>query len=140
MGHGRAFLPLAPSSPMKPPTIKAEIRDVLYERILVRLSGISDVEIAIENGDFKTASRLSLEFSDYLRLLHDDLGWGDRSKGVIELRSPTDVLRRSFNLLKERAEIEDRLEEEERVEARQLHEQHQLVQGACDEVLAGLLG
>lgn len=66
------------STQIPPMTINPEQRDALYASIIVRLTGINDVYLAVEEGEFEVADRLSSEFADYLRLLHDDLGWGDR--------------------------------------------------------------
>jgi hypothetical protein len=123
-----------------PPSITPAQRDALYEQVLDRLTGISDVQLAVETGDLEAADRLSLEFADYLRLLHDDLGWEEEANGAVELRSPPDVLRRSLGRLQERAEIEDREEEEERAEARRLQARNRMVRETCSRLLAELPG
>lgn len=65
---------LNPFSHMPGPTLTAEQRDALYEHILVRLTGINDINISLEQGEFGEVARLCDEFADFLRLLHDDLG------------------------------------------------------------------
>src|SRR4051794_30514999 len=97
-------------------TITAEQRDVLYQHILVRLTGIGDINLAIDKNDFEEANRLSDEFADYLRLLHDDLGWGETTGAAIELKSPAEVVRRALIQVRGRAEVEDGLEAEESAE------------------------
>lgn len=123
---------------MAPLTITAEQRDALYEHILVRLVGINDINISLEQGEFGEASRLCDEFADSLRLLHDDLGWGDKSQEPVELKSPPDVIRRSLARVKQRAETEDRLEEEERVELEAAQSRNRLVRETCSLILAEL--
>ncbi len=83
-------------------TITAEQRDALYDRILNRLSGIDDVWMAASSADYDTADRLGREYSDELRLVLDDLGWGDGPGGeAIELTTEVDVLRRVFGRLRD---------------------------------------
>lgn len=123
---------------MPGPTITAEQRNALYEHILVRLTGVNDINIALEQGNFEEASRLSDEFADCLRLLRDGLGWGDSAQGSIELKAPADVVRRSLSRVKERAESEDRLEAEESAELETRRSQNRLVRETCSLVLADL--
>jgi hypothetical protein len=119
------------------PTISPQERDALYQLILTRLTGINDVYQAIEAEDFDAADRLSSEFADYLRLLHEDLGWGQRNE-AIELKTPPDVLRRALSRLRERAEIEDREELEERDELAKQALRNQLIREACSHLLEEL--
>lgn len=56
--------------------ITAEQRDALYDEILERLGGIDDIRMAASKGMFEMADRLAREYSDELRLVMDDLGWG----------------------------------------------------------------
>lgn len=118
--------------------ITAEQRDALYEHIVVRLTGVNDINIALEQGDFAEAARLCDEFGDFLRLLHDDLGWGDKAQGAVELTSPPNVIRRSLARVKQRAETEDRLEAEESAELEERRSQNRLVRETCSLVLAEL--
>jgi hypothetical protein len=60
-------------------TITAAQRDALYDQILDRLSGIGDIELAIQLENYDAAERLGREYSDDLRLLLEDLGIGDGS-------------------------------------------------------------
>jgi hypothetical protein len=121
---------------MTKPTITTEQRDVLYEEILVRITGIGDVLMAIEREDFDKAQHLADEFADYLRLLTDDLGWGDVPAGSVELNSPPGVIRRAMERLIRRAEYEDREVEEERVALQQRAERNKLMRLTCDQLLA----
>lgn len=123
---------------MTPLTITAEQRDALYEHIVVRLTGVNDINIALEQGGFEEASRLSDEFADCLRLLHDGLGWGDAAQGSTELKAPADVVCRSLSRVKERAETEDQLEAEESAELEARRRQNRLVRETCGLILAEL--
>ena len=118
--------------------ISAAHRDALYDQILIRLSGIGDVWLAVLAEDFDTASRLGREYSDDLRLLGDDLGWGEGHARSIELTAPPDVLRRVFRRLRETAASQRQSEEPEWAEIRELQHRNLLVTEACETVLAGL--
>jgi hypothetical protein len=118
--------------------ITAAERDALYEQIIVRLSGIDDVWMAAEAEDFPRANRVAREFSDDLRLLLDDLGWGASSSEPLELVTPPDVLRRVCTRLRGRAEAQRETEEEERAQWQQREEQTQRVLEACRRVLGEL--
>jgi hypothetical protein len=118
--------------------ITAAERDALYEQIIVRLSGIDDVWMAAEAEDFPRASRVAREFSDDLRLILDDLGWGAGGGKPLELTSPPDVLRRVCTRLRAKAEAQRKTEEEERAESRQREEQTQRVLETCRRVLGEL--
>lgn len=118
--------------------ITAAERDALYEQISVRLSGIDDVWMAVEAEDYPRAERVAREFTDDLRLILDDLGWGARGGEPVELTTPPDVLRRVCTRLWAKAEALRETEEEERAESRQREEQTQRVLETCRRVLGEL--
>jgi hypothetical protein len=118
--------------------ITAAERDALYEQISVRLSGIDEVWMAVEAGDFARADRVGREFSDDLRLVLDDLGWGAGSGQPLELITPADVLRRVCRRMQDRAEAQRETEEEERVRGQEREEQTQRVLETCRRVLGEL--
>lgn len=118
-------------------TITADQRDALYEAVILHLSGIGDVLLAIEREEFSRLERIGREFSDDLRLILDDLGWGEHG-GSVELKSPPDVLRRVLTRVREVAEAEDRDEAEEREELAHHHRRNRLVQETCGRVLRAL--
>jgi hypothetical protein len=120
------------------PRMSAAQRDALYDQILERLSGIGDVWIAVSSEDFEAAGRLGREYSDDLRLVLDDLGWGEGPEGAVELETPPDVLRRVFSRLRDTATDLRAGTEQERAELRELDERHQLVLEACCQVLDDL--
>jgi hypothetical protein len=122
-------------------TISAAQRDLLYDDILGRLSGIGDIELAVNQRDYATAQRLGMAFSDDLRLMSEDLGWSENGPGgAIELRTPPDVLRRALGRIRDVALGLDASEERERAELRENTERNHLIVEACRQVLAELDG
>lgn len=120
-------------------TISAEQRDVLYDEILDRLGAIHDIRFAIEQEDWEAASRLGTAFSDDLRIVTQDLGWGPRrGGGPVELTSPSDVLRRALNRWRDALLGLDAAEEGERDALREEHERNHRLVEACRSVLADL--
>jgi hypothetical protein len=120
-------------------TITVEQRDALYDRILSRLSGIDDIWLAASSADYDTADRLGREYSDELRLVLDDLGWGD-SPAVKELELKTDpvVLRRVFSRLRDSSVSEREAQATSWAESRVLEDRNRLVGEACATVLEAL--
>lgn len=57
-----------------PVTIRPNARAVLRRQLLSELSGIGDIYLAVEAGDWATARTLRRRYEDCMRLL-DDLGW-----------------------------------------------------------------
>lgn len=120
-------------------TITAEQRDLLYEEMLGRLSAINDLRLAIEQEDWRVARRLGTAFSDDLRIVGQDLGWGPRSGGgPVELTSPPDVLRRALSRWRDALLCVDEAEKGEREALREEHERNDLIVAACRSVLADL--
>jgi hypothetical protein len=119
-------------------TITAQQRDALYDRILDRFSGIGDVWLAVCAQNYDAAARLGREYSDDLRLVLDDLGWGDGAGASIELTTPPDVLRRALTRLRDAAVSLDAIQQTEWAELRESRERNHLVVEACRQVLAGL--
>jgi hypothetical protein len=121
---------------MNKPTLTAEQRDVLYVEILARLSGIGDVLMVIEHEEFDKAQRLADEYADYLRLLADDLGWGEMTGETIELKSSPDLLRRVARRMREITRAGDREMEEMRSSVEEWTEQSKLILPTCDQLLS----
>jgi hypothetical protein len=121
-------------------TITAKQRDALYDQIFDRLSGIGDVWLAVCAESYDAADRLGRQYSDDLRLVTDDLGWGEGTGDAVELTTPPDVLRRALSRLRDAAVGLDAYQEQERAEVRDFEERNRLVAEACQEVLAGLDG
>lgn len=121
-------------------TITAEQRDALYDQILDRLSGIGDIELAVHAENFDYAERLGREYSDDLRLLLDDLGFGEGSGEPVELSTPPEVLRRVLPRLRDLAVGHNAGVEQEQREVREIEDRNRLVVEACRAVLDGLDG
>lgn len=118
--------------------ISATERDALYEEIYIRLSAIDEVWMAAEAKNFEQADRLAREFSDDLRLILDDLGWGEGGGEPFELTSPPDVLRRVCTRMGGRAEELQEVEAEERAERQAREERTQRTLETCRRVLGEL--
>lgn len=69
-------------------TINGVQREVFYELVLDHLSGIGDLLVAVEHGDFGTAERLGIEFGEDL----EDLGWDSAPVGEADLTMPSEDL------------------------------------------------
>jgi hypothetical protein len=121
-------------------TITAAQRDALYDQILDRLSGIGDIEGAIQAQNYNTAERLGREYSDDLRLLLEDLGFGDGNGEPVELTAPPELLRRVLPRLRELAENHTAGLEQEWIEVNHLKKRNRLVAEACETVLSDLDG
>lgn len=119
-------------------TITAEQRDALYDHILDRLGGIGDVWLAVSVENYEAADRLGREFSDALRLVLDDLGWGEGTGEPVDLTTPPDLLRRVFTRLRDLASSHAASVEQEQQEAREMEARNRLVMEACMLVLADL--
>jgi hypothetical protein len=119
-------------------TVTAAQRDALYDQVFDQLSGIGDVWLAASTENYEVATRLGREYSDDLRLVLDDLGWGEGSSGTIELTTPPDVLRRTLIRLRDAAASLDANQQDERAEVREAEERNRLVMEACRRVLTSL--
>jgi hypothetical protein len=119
-------------------TITAAQRDALYDQILDRLSGIGDIEVAIQAENYDDAERLGREYSDDLRLLLDDLGVGNGIGESVELTAPPEVLRRVLLRLQELARKHTAGLEPAWAEVHEVKERNRLVSETCEAVLASL--
>ena len=78
------------------PTITAAQREALYDQLLDRLSGIGDIELAIQAQDYAEAERIAREYCEDLRLLLDGLGIGEGNGRPVALATCPEVLRRAL--------------------------------------------
>jgi hypothetical protein len=117
--------------------ITASERDALFEQLYARLSGIDEVWTSAAERDREGAEAVARQFSDDLRLILDDLGWGESGEAV-ELSSPPEVLRRVFTRVRAAAEERRREEVEEREESRRREERTEQLLEACRRVLGEL--
>lgn len=84
-------------------TINGVQREVFYELVLDHLSGMADLSLALERGDFATAERLGIEFGEDLRLM-EDLGWDSAPRSDTDLTMPPEDLAEVLTRLKADAE------------------------------------
>jgi hypothetical protein len=119
-------------------TITREERDALYRRITTRLNGIDDVYRALEDEDWEAAQELGQEFSDLLRFLCTDLGWGEGSEESVRLVTPPDVATRAVGAVRAMAKADGSHFAGERQIA-EAHEHEALdLQRTCERLLSDL--
>jgi len=120
-------------------TISATQRDLLYDEILNRLAAIDDIHIVLGQQDWDAATQLGITFSDDLRIISQDLGWGPRKEdGPVELTSPPDVLTRAMSRWRDSILGIESEHEDEREALLRTQERNQLVIDACRSVLDAL--
>lgn len=113
-------------------------RDALYERIVIRLNGIDDVYKAVEEEDWASAQELGQEFSDLLRFVCADLGWGERADESLRLSTPPDVLARAAAVLRDLARSDAAHYESERRDAEEQENEARRLQQTCERLLEEL--
>jgi hypothetical protein len=122
-----------------PVTITRYQRDALYQDLLTHLSGIGDLWLAINRDDFETADRLGHEFVAELRLIVEDLGWGDGPEAeTVELTLSPAELRGVLGRLRARADRHRKGQQKALAEVTAPLEQSEIVIETCDQVLAAL--
>lgn len=118
--------------------ITGEDRDALYERIVMRLNGIDDVYRAVEQEDWASAQELGQEFSDLLRFVCSDLGWGERTDESLSLTAPPDVLTRAAEVLRDLARSDAAHFESERRDAEAQENEARDLEKTCERLLEQL--
>lgn len=119
--------------------ITREERDALYEQVVTRLTGMDDVRVAAERGDFDAADRLAREYRDYLTVLVNDLGWGTvQQRERIMLVTPREVLRRFFRRILDSAGESRAAQSEQRDEERRLAKADDLLERTSQRLLRRL--
>jgi|SRR6478752_9032934 len=116
--------------------ISREERDTLYSRIVLRLNGIDAVYHAVVAEDWPAAQRLGAEFSDLLRLVCGDLGWGEGADAQLTLATSPDVLRRAASALRQAAVFEREHGERDRAEAAEEVEEARRLEETCERILS----
>jgi hypothetical protein len=123
----------------RPITIKGPTRDVVYECLELDLSGFVPLLPILERSDFETASRIALDISAALRVIAQDLGWGNGEGGrTVELNSPPDALRRVFTRLRDSAIGHRESERPDREEVREAEQRDLGIERVAIRVLAAL--
>lgn len=118
--------------------ITADQRDALYDQILDRMSGIGDIELALQLENYDAAERLGQEYSDDLLLLLNDLGLGQGTGESVELTTDPKVLRRTMIRLRDLADGHSSGLDSDLAEANRLRTRNRLVIEACEETLRGI--
>lgn len=118
------------------PTITGEERDALYHRIVIRLNGIDDVYRAVDEEDWSSAQDLAVEFSDLLRLLWADLGWGEGAGRPLTLSAPPDVLKRAADSLRKLAHADRAHYESEGRSIRERVDEARHLEQICERLLS----
>jgi hypothetical protein len=121
-------------------TITADQRSAIYRQVTQHLSGIGDVNLAYEGGQYDGAERLADEYAQDLALLAD-LGWPpDDPRESFELKMPAAELERVLRRL--HREAEDGLgEPEERraaAEAAEVRTAYARTAEVCSDLIAEL--
>lgn len=115
-------------------------RELLYDIVFTRLTAIDSVWRAAKEQRWEEAQLLSSEYSDLLRLMVDDLGWGAEQKEAIEFTTPPDVLQRAIEIVKREALVEDHEQRQDRLEVAAVQIQREDTVAACDQILRQLDG
>ena len=118
--------------------ITATERDALLEQIHARLTGIDTVWTSANAEEWELAERVAQGFAEDLRVVVDDLGWGEVSGETLELTTTPDVLRRVIARMQKRGEDRRQVEEEERAELRLREERTAQLLEVCRRVLGEL--
>ena len=121
-----------------PITLTPVQRDALYGEIVTRLAGIDAVWLAVSRKEFKAAERLAREFSDALRFVVEDLGFGEGSGEAIKLKTPPDVLRRVLTQIGAAAKVDKQGQEEKRAESESSVAEAELTETTCKSLLTAL--
>ena len=120
-------------------TISAEQRDALYERALAELRGFEDLLAAVDARDMEAAYRRGRRFLDALRLIQEELGWGEHPDGSRDLRTiaPRE-LSKILGRVRDDAIVDYERERPEQEQHRTTWEETALVRDTCDQVVQSL--
>ncbi len=121
-------------------TITGRQRELLYSTIIGRLPGVDSIWWAVQSEEWEKAQQFSREFSDMLRLVVDDLGWGEGREEAVELTTPPEVLQRTIEVLKREALVEDHEQRENRLKVAEVEIERADTVEACDAILEQLAG
>lgn len=119
--------------------ISIEQRHAIYDHLLIRLDGLTDLQEDIQAERYEAASRLGLELSDILSFILTDLKWGRGPRAnTVDLESDPALLRRVFARLEDDVAGRAETEGPEREDLRSREEQDGLVLDACRTVMGRL--
>lgn len=114
-------------------------RDLLYEFVIDRLTGIDAVWLAVEAKEWEDAQCYGREFADLLLLLVEGLGWGAERSKPVTLAAPPDVLQRTLEAIRSDAVCESEEQRDLRLLVAETQLERQEALETCDELLAKLV-
>jgi hypothetical protein len=121
-------------------TISREQRDPLHRLVTQHVSGIGDVDMKLSAGDFTTAERLGLEYSEDIRMLND-LGWDpEDERESFDLTLPSHDLMEALKRLRHDAEdgLSEKEEQRAREEADEVKGYFESARNVCGELIDAL--
>jgi hypothetical protein len=111
-------------------------RELLYEFLTDRLTGIDSVWRFVADKDWEEAKRCGREYADFLLLLGEGLGWEPEWTGPATLMVSPIVLGRALKALKLDASVEDCELQELRLLVAKAELKREETINACDELQA----
>lgn len=115
-------------------------RELLYEFITDRLTGIDSVWRLFGEKEWEKARRCGREYADFLLLLDEGLGWEPERDGPAELLVSPAVLDRALEALKVAALVDDEEQQELRLLVARTEVRREETIKACDELQARMDG
>lgn len=119
--------------------IEGRHRELLYEFVTDRLTGIDAVWRTVEGKKWEEAQGCSREFADFLLLLVEGLGWGEDCSEPVTLAVAPDVLQRTLEAVRKDAACESEEQRELRLLVAEAQVERQETLEACDSLLAKLV-
>lgn len=109
-------------------------RELLYEFVTDRLTGIDSVWRLYGDKDWEKAKHCGRKYADFLLLLDEGLGWEPERSGSATLSVPPSVLGRVLEALKLDVSVEDGELHELRLLAARAELKREETVNACDEL------
>ncbi len=116
--------------------ITSRQRELLYEFVTDRLTGIDSVWRLFADKNWNEAKRSGREYADFLLLLDEGLGWEPDCGKPVTLSAPPSVLGRALEALKLDALANDGEQRELRLLVAQTEVKREETIKACDELRA----
>jgi hypothetical protein len=108
----------AATGPAAKPAISRDERDLLFDRILIRLNGLDAVQLAVGDEDWDTAAALAEEYGALMAVVCADLKWGPQQGMKFQLNSPPDLLARAIRVIEREARADCSIFQDELIAAR----------------------
>ncbi len=113
-------------------------RELLYEFVTDRLTGVDSVWRHVADKNWGAATRCNREYADFLLLLAEGLGWEPECRESTALTVPPSVLGRALKALKLDVSVEDFEQRELRLLVAHTEVRREETITTCEELLAGL--